>query len=181
MISSFHVVVKHARGDDLESKSYQRTKVPECPLCASCFKCGVIALLARGHAGPCVPPASRCRHPSKPTTTLHPTHPQASLPTHTTPQNSSTRYHQLSVPHSWGGTLVKFNPIIRLSAVQEKKENFTLVNSRLPFFFHAILFTPSGGKWHLGPLRPVAFVFLQSWFSIHHSLIGPSFLIVCLV
>lgn len=69
-----------------------------------------------------------------------PHHPPKTLP----PITTSPLFH---IPR---GALVKSNPIIRHSAVQEKKENFPLVNSRLPFFFlPSLLFTPSGGKMTL--------------------------------
>lgn len=93
------------------------------------------------------PPAHCLPDPSYRRPTQAPT-PYASTPdSHQPPKNSSTHYHQPSVPHSWGGALVKSNPIIRHSAVQEKKENFPLVNSRLPFFFPPLpSFHPKWGQ-----------------------------------
>lgn len=159
MISGCHVVLRHVRGDDLGSQCpIEGLQVPEYPLCASCSECGVIALLARVHVGPCVvhpatptlgalpnPPVyclpdPSYHHPAAPHPSPRPT-PKPHSPTHIFPQNSSTHYHQPSVPHS-KGTLVKSNPIIRRSAVQEKKENFPLVNSRFPFSFSSPFFSP---------------------------------------
>lgn len=91
-------------------------------------------------------------------------HPYASASDPHHPPTLPAINHQPSVPHSKGGT-GKSNPIIRHSAVEEKKENFPLVHSRLPpqlpFFLPQV-----GARWHLRPLWPVAFVFLQAWFIL---------------
>lgn len=95
----------------------------------------------------CLPDPS-CHHLTAPHPTPRPT-PTPQRSTHIIPQTlppitTSPLFH---IPR---GALVKSNPIIRHSAVREKKENFPLVNSRLPFFFlPSLLFTPSGGKMTL--------------------------------
>lgn len=78
-------------------------------------------------------------------------HPYASA---SDPHHPPKLFHPLTTSplfHIPRGALVKSNPIIRHSAVQEKKENFfPVVHSRLPFFFPTShLFTPSGGKMTL--------------------------------
>lgn len=194
-----HVVLRHVRGDDLGSQCpIEGLQVPEYPLCASCSECGVIALLARVHVGPCAvpppppppPPRAHCQtilhtasltHPT--TTQRHPT-PHPGPPSNLTPQPTSSPKTLPPITtsplfHIPRGTLVKSNPIIRHSAVREKKENFPLVNSRLPFFLFPLpSFHP---KWRqddtVGPLGqlPLAFFwldlsFLPSFLSLPHSL-----------
>ena len=95
----------------------------------------------------CLPDPSHHHHPAAPQP--RPTSSPKTLP----PTTTSPLFH---IPR---GTLVKSNPIIRHSAVQKKKENFPLVNSRLPFFFFpSLIFTPSGGKMTLwAPLASCVF------------------------
>lgn len=86
VISGCHVVLRHVRGDDLGSQCpIEGLQVPEYPLCASCSECGVIALLARVHVGPCVV----C--PATPTPGTLPNPPVYCLP--------DPSYHHPAAPH----------------------------------------------------------------------------------
>lgn len=158
-------------------------QVPEYPLYASCSEWGVIALLANVHVCPSTVASPHPGRPAKPSRTLPPW-PILPLPNSTPPPRLSTQptSSSKSLPpitssllfHIPRGALVKSNPIIRHSAVQEKKENFPLVNSRLPFFFFPPLFSPQvEARWHFGPPRPVVFVFLHWWFSLSSFLLLP--------
>ena len=117
LISGCRVVLRHARGDDLGSPCpIEGLQVPEYPLCASCSEWGVIALLAWIHTGPSAAaslhPWARCQALPRTASLTHPpppngtpphiqAHPYASAPDpHHPPKNSSTHYHQPSVPHS---------------------------------------------------------------------------------
>lgn len=74
MIFRCHVVLKHARGDDLGSPCPIRgLQVPEYPLCASCSEWGIIALLAKIHMVPqrCGFPPTLGMLPSPPAYCLH--------------------------------------------------------------------------------------------------------------
>lgn len=131
------------------SMSYRRTTSAWIPIMCQLFRMRSNCTVGKGPHGPqCCgfpPPWARCqalphtasltrpattkRHPTPPRPTPTPLHPTHIIPQTLPPITTSPLFH---IPR---GALVKSNPIIRHSAVQEKKENFPLVNSRFPFFF----------------------------------------------
>lgn len=165
LISSGHVLLRHAKGGRPEiSVSYRGAESAWIPIMCQLFRMRSNCTVGRGPCGPllcgfplpplgtqpsppahCLPdPSYHYNHRTAPHPCLSvtdPHHPPKTLPP---PITTSPLFH---IPT---GALVKSNPIIRHSAVHEKKENFPLVNSRLPFFFSpSHLFTPSGGKMTL--------------------------------
>lgn len=106
----------------------------------------------------CLPDPSNTTNSTPPL--FHPTHiiPEKLFP----PSTTSPLFH---IP---GGALVKSNPIIRLSAVPEKKELSPRFFFGLPFLFPPSFLLQVQARRHFGPFWPVAFVFLQTWFI--HSL-----------
>lgn len=112
----------------------------------------------------CLPDPSNTTNSTPPL--FHPTHiiPEKLFP----PSTTSPLFH---IP---GGALVKSNPIIRLSAVPEKKELSPRFFSGLPFLFPPSFFTPSAGKTTLWAL-------LASCFCLSSDLIYPFSFFCCLI
>lgn len=97
------------------------------------------------------------------------------------PQNSSSHYQQLYVLHSKGsrGALLKFNSIIRHSAVQKKE--LSSGKFYTSFFLPSVLLPQA--RWHLGPRGPwvssLVFVFPPLWFILSSFCFSLIFSLLC--
>lgn len=116
--------------------------------------CGFPQLWAYGQA---LPRAASLTHLTPPIVPhLSSIQPTSSL------KNSSPHQPPVLSSTFQGGALVKSNPIIRLSAVPEKKELSPRFFFGLPFLFPPSFSLQVQARRHFGPFWPVAFVFLQT-------------------